>query len=80
MQGDADPNLGDEGVVCCVCGEEADQKCVECKDLFCSRTWMGNPGCWTTTHAKGEKTKHKCVSLESLKPDAPPAGGYAAWA
>jgi hypothetical protein len=32
--------------ICVVCEEKADQKCVECQDLYCSRTWMGNPGCF----------------------------------
>lgn len=77
---DADPNLGDEDVVCCLCGEMADQKCVECGDLYCSRTWMGNPGCWATTHAKGAKQKHKTITLASLKPAAPPPGGYGQFA
>ena len=58
------------GRVLAHCGEEADAKCVECGDLYCSRTWMGNPGCWATTHAKGNKTSHKTVTLESLKPKA----------
>ena len=26
---------------CAVCGERANQKCVQCNDLYCSRTWMG---------------------------------------
>eukprot|EP00605_Chrysophyceae_sp_TOSAG23-4_P001261 GSChrysophyteH1.ASY1.ANO1.1372.1 assembled CDS len=79
-QAEADPNLGDEETVCCVCGEEADQKCVDCGDLYCSRTWMGNPGCWATTHAKGNKQAHKTVTLASLAPAKPPPGGYAAYA
>ena len=79
-QAPPDPNLGDATVVCCLCGEEADQKCVQCGDLYCSRTWMGNPGCFTTCHMKGEKVKHKTITLASLKPAAAPPGGYAQFA
>jgi len=79
-QAPPDPNLGDTTTTCCLCGEEADQKCVQCGDLYCSRTWMGNPGCFTTCHTKGEKLKHKTVTLASLKPAAPPPGGYAQFA
>ena len=80
-----DPNYVEEGAeVCCICGEEADQQCVECGDLYCSRTWMGNPGCWITHHSKGNRANHRTISLEELRSissaSAPPAGGYAAWA
>lgn len=79
-QAEADPNLGDEATACCLCGEEADQKCVQCGDLYCSRTWMGNPGCFTTCHTKGAKLQHKTITLASLKPAAAPPGGYAQFA
>ena len=26
---------------CVVCGERADQQCIQCSDYFCSTTWMG---------------------------------------
>ena len=44
--------------VCVVCGEVADIKCIQCQDLFCSRTWMGNTGCFVSTHSKGNRRKH----------------------
>lgn len=49
---DTDPDA------CVVCGEEADQKCVQCGDCYCSRTWMGNPGCFAQHHSKGNRTAH----------------------
>ena len=47
-----------EPAVCVVCGEIADIKCVQCRDLYCSRTWMGNTGCFVSTHSKGNRMKH----------------------
>lgn len=79
-----DPNVAEEGAeICCVCGEEADQQCVECGDLYCSNSWMGNPGCWQTHHAKGNRTKHSVVRLDdikSLSSASLPPGGFARWA
>lgn len=51
--------------VCVSCGEEADQKCEQCGDLYCSRTWMGNPGCFLTYHSKGNRVAHTTVPLKS---------------
>lgn len=65
---------------CVACEEPADQKCLQCGDFYCSKTWMGNPGCFVKYHSKGKRAEHKCVSLESLKPAAGPPGGAAAWA
>lgn len=49
---DTDPDA------CVVCGEEADQRCVQCGDCYCSRTWMGNPGCFVQHHSKGNRASH----------------------
>jgi hypothetical protein len=49
---DTDPDA------CVVCGEEADQKCTQCGDCYCSRTWMGNPGCFAQHHSKGNRAAH----------------------
>ena len=49
---DTDPDA------CVVCGEEADQKCVQCGDCYCSRMWMGNPGCFAQHHSKGNRASH----------------------
>lgn len=48
---------------CVMCGEKADHRCVQCQDLFCSRTWMGNPGCFIRVHDKGNRVHH---TLEKL--------------
>ena len=81
-----DPNVAEEGAeICCICGEEADTQCVECGDLYCSNTWMGNPGCWQSCHAKGNRAKHTVVRIEDIKSLSSastrlPPGGFAAWA
>lgn len=49
---DVDPDA------CVVCGEEADQKCMQCGDCYCSRTWMGNPGCFAQHHSRGNRASH----------------------
>lgn len=64
---------------CVACEEPADQKCLQCGDFYCSKTWMGNPGCFVKYHARGRRAEHQSVSLESLKPVVVP-GGAAAWA
>lgn len=53
--------------VCVSCGEEADQKCQQCGDLYCSRTWMGNPGCFLSYHSKGNRVSHTTVSLFKIE-------------
>jgi hypothetical protein len=49
--------------ICTQCGEAADTKCIQCNDYYCSRTWMGNPGCFINFHSKGNRAFHKNVSL-----------------
>ena len=58
--------------LCVVCGEEADQKCEQCGDMYCSRTWMGNPGCFLTYHSKGNRAAHNTVPI--TKSSAPEDG------
>ena len=55
---------------CVSCQEEADQICVQCGDLYCSRTWMGNPGCFLNYHNKGNRVNHVLEPLE--KPEESP--------
>ncbi len=47
-----------EEMVCVVCNEPADKKCVECNDFYCSKIWMGNPGCFQQFHSKGNRANH----------------------
>jgi hypothetical protein len=54
---------------CVSCQEEADQICVECGDLYCSRTWMGNPGCFISYHSRGNRVHHTLEPLD--KTDSP---------
>eukprot|EP01041_Mallomonas_annulata_P003129 gene3129-6155_t len=49
--------------LCVLCNEPADQKCVQCGDLYCSRTWMGNPGCFAKFHHKGNRLNHTTEPL-----------------
>ena len=44
--------------ICVICEEKADQKCIQCRDLYCSRTWMGNPGCFLKMHDRGNRMTH----------------------
>jgi hypothetical protein len=53
-------------LVCTQCGEAADQKCVQCNDYYCSRTWMGNPGCFISFHSKGNRAFHLNVPIDIL--------------
>jgi len=55
--------------VCVLCGEAADKKCMQCGDLFCSRIWMGNPGCFAKLHHKGNRMLH---TLEDYTAPAAP--------
>ena len=60
------PNRGlnePDGHYCVVCGELADSRCLECNDLYCSRKWMGNPGCFAKNHKRGNRVKHKMLAL-----------------
>lgn len=58
---------------CVSCQEMADQICVECGDLYCSRTWMGNPGCFLNYHNRGNRVHHTLEPLESM--DSPRGSG-----
>ena len=58
------------GEICVVCAEPADQKCVECKDFYCSRVWMGNPGCFAVQHNKGNRAKHTNIAIHAIILDA----------
>jgi hypothetical protein len=60
----------DHGFWCILCQEPADQRCKQCGDLYCSNTWMGNPGCWAKFHDKGFRLKHYCQELEPHEFDA----------
>lgn len=51
--------------VCVVCGEDADKKCVQCGDYYCSRVWMGHAGCFVQYHSKGNRASH---TTEPYKP------------
>ena len=49
---------------CVVCSERADQQCVQCKDYYCSTTWMGNPGCFAKMHKKGNRVDHTTQDID----------------
>jgi len=54
-------------VECSVCKKEPDVLCVQCGDVYCSVKWMGNPGCFRKTHAKGNrKLTHTLVPYTFL--------------
>lgn len=57
--------------VCVVCGEPADQECVQCRDHYCSRVWMGNPGCFSVQHSKGNRSKHVSHPIKEDFDDEP---------
>jgi hypothetical protein len=52
---------------CTICGEDADKICVECGDYYCSRTWMGNPGCFVQVHSRGNRASHATEPLSKAK-------------
>lgn len=63
---------GTEGVGRCVsCQEEADQICLQCGDLYCSRTWMGNPGCFLNYHSRGNRVNHILEPLHTPESSRP---------
>ena len=63
---------GTEDVGRCVsCQEEADQICLQCGDLYCSRTWMGNPGCFLNYHSRGNRVNHTLEPLETPETSRP---------
>ena len=51
--------------VCVNCGKEADSKCKQCGDFYCSETWMGNPGCFVVLHSKGNRVRH--TKIDGIK-------------
>ncbi len=53
--------------VCVACGEGADRKCQQCGDAYCSRVWMGNPGCFLQFHSKGNRANHFLVALPKTR-------------
>lgn len=52
---------------CTICGEDADKICVECGDFYCSRTWMGNPGCFVQVHSRGNRATHTTEPWQKAK-------------
>jgi len=54
-----------EMFVCVNCGKEADSKCKQCGDFYCSETWMGNPGCFVVLHSKGNRVRH--TKIDGIK-------------
>ena len=55
--------------VCVLCGEKADKKCTQCGDMYCSKMWMGNPGCFAKFHHTGNRIHHV---TEPLPPEPSP--------
>lgn len=53
--------------LCTVCSELADQRCFQCGDYYCSKSWMGNPGCFATLHQKGNRANHTLLSLQDYE-------------
>jgi hypothetical protein len=51
---------------CVVCNEAADKKCLQCGDYYCSRTWMGNPGCFIQFHSKGNRATHQTIKISEM--------------
>lgn len=47
---------------CSLCGDSADTICLECGDLYCSKKWMGNPGCFAKNHSKGRRMLHNLAA------------------
>ncbi|RYH21872.1 hypothetical protein EON65_19990 [archaeon] len=52
---------------CVVCGEEADKRCVQCGDLYCSIVYMGNAGCFAKFHSKGNRASHTTESVVEMQ-------------
>lgn len=58
--------------ICVQCGEPADQQCEQCHDYYCSRVWMGNPGCFQVYHSKGNRIHHTLKPImQSPSPPVP---------
>jgi hypothetical protein len=50
-----------------VCGEEADKRCVQCGDLYCSIVYMGNAGCFAKFHSKGNRASHTTETMAEFQ-------------
>ena len=65
------PTTAPDGLVCAVCEEEADSICLQCGDAYCSKVWMGNPGCFINVHSRGNRASHILQPLQSKAPTSP---------
>lgn len=54
-------------ITCVACGEPANKRCKECGDAYCSKQWMGFPGCFPQYHANGRRLQHTTVSIPLLE-------------
>jgi hypothetical protein len=54
-------------ITCVACGEPANKRCKECGDAYCSKQWMGFPGCFPQFHANGRRLQHSTVSIPLLE-------------
>ncbi len=52
---------------CIVCADPADKVCAQCGDFYCSKTWMGNPGCFVSYHSKGNRAAHTAQPINYNK-------------
>ncbi len=59
-------NQGHVSHPCVVCGDPADKLCTQCGDAYCSKTWMGNPGCFVSFHNKGNRATHTTQPLRKM--------------
>ena len=50
-------------LTCSCCENPPDTVCMDCKDVYCSITWLGNKGCFHKTHKSGKRSLHSQVSL-----------------
>lgn len=48
-------------LACVVCGDVPDTECQECGDVYCSKRWAGNPGCFAKMHRRGNRKSHTSV-------------------
>jgi len=60
----------DKPTKCVVCGRPPDTTCVECGDVYCSVTFMGNPGCFAKQHRKGNRKAHTTEPYTYMKDKA----------
>ncbi|CAM9759100.1 unnamed protein product [Scytosiphon promiscuus] len=45
-------------LACDVCGKTPDVECEQCGTVYCSTTWVGNPGCFINDHERGNRRTH----------------------